>query len=194
MMVTRLVQSIELHRALDVIGSAFAHDPIWSWAFPDSGDRRRFLTLFIDGAMRFRSVFKTAGFEAVSAWTPPNEPELTQYQEASIPNLLIELAKSRAPEVAELLRRFEEAHPRSERHYYLGLVGVDTPYKGHGFGMALLRDNLNLVDIQKRPAYLESSNPANNHRYESLGFKAISSFQAPGDGPTVTGKWREKVD
>jgi hypothetical protein len=42
------------------------------------------------------------------------------------------------------------------------------------------------------PAYLESSNPSNNHRYESIGFVAVTTFQAPGNGPVVTGMWRDK--
>jgi hypothetical protein len=40
------------------------------------------------------------------------------------------------------------------------------------------------------PAYLESSNPANDHRYEAVGFVPVATFQAPGDGPSVTGMWR----
>ena len=40
-------------------------------------------------------------------------------------------------------------------------------------------------------AYLESSNSDNDHRYESLGFKRIGEFSAPGGEPVVGCMWRE---
>ena len=58
--------------------------------------------------------------------------------------------------------------------------------------MALLAENLARIDALHAAAYLESSNPRNNPRYESLGFVPVSQFQAPGDGPRVTGMWRDR--
>jgi len=150
------------------------------------------MKLCIYGALRFPYVFKTANFESVSVWIPPGELEFTEEQEVSIPNLLTELVGSRADDVAELLRRFGEAHPHTEPHYYLSLLGNHQVHQGRGLGMALLKENLVRIDAQQMPAYLESSNPANNHRYESVGFKPVSSFRAPKNGPIVTGMWREK--
>jgi hypothetical protein len=40
------------------------------------------------------------------------------------------------------------------------------------------------------PAYLESSNPANNGRYASVGFEPHGEFSYPGGGPVVTTMWR----
>ena len=67
-------------------------------------------------------------------------------------------------------------------------------HRGRGLGMALLRENLARIDAQRMPAYLESSNQANNHRYESVGFVQVAAFRAPGGGPMVTGMWREPLD
>ncbi len=41
------------------------------------------------------------------------------------------------------------------------------------------------------PAYLESSNPANNARYERVGFERIGSFSTPDGSQTVATMWRE---
>ena len=94
----------------------------------------------------------------------------------------------------ELLHRFEAAHPRQLPHYYLSLLGTRDDQRGRGVGMALLREILARIDAEHAPAYLESSNPANNHRYQSVGFESVVTFKAPGDGPEVTGMWRPARD
>jgi hypothetical protein len=40
-------------------------------------------------------------------------------------------------------------------------------------------------------AYLESSNRANDHRYERVGFVTIGEFAASGGGPTIACRWRD---
>ena len=177
--------------AIDVLAGAFLNDPTWSWAFPDPAIRKRFWKLAVDGALRYPWVLKTSGFEAVSIWIPPDGTEFLPEDEARLPDLLTELVGVRASDVAELLRRFDAAHPRNEPHYYLSLLGTRSEHRGRGLGMALLKENLARIDAERMPAYLESSNPSNNHRYESLGFVPVVSFQAPGEGPLVTGMWRE---
>jgi len=176
---------------VDVIAEAFLNDPTWSWAFPDPVARRRWWEFCMDGALRYPWTLKTDGFETVSVWIPPSGTEFSHEAEQQLPGLLKALVGSRASEVAELLRRFDEAHPRNEPHYYLSLLGTRDEHRGRGLGMALLKENLARIDAERMPAYLESSNPGNNHRYEALGFVSVVSFRAPGDGPVVTGMWRE---
>ena len=176
---------------VDSIAEAFLNDPTWSWAFPDPAVRTHWWEHCIDGALRYPWTLKTDGFETVSVWIPPSGTEFSHEGEQRLPGLLKELVGSRASEVAELLRRFDDAHPRNEPHYYLSLLGTRDEHRGRGLGMALLKENLARIDALRMPAYLESSNPGNNHRYESLGFVSVASFQAPGDGPVVTGMWRK---
>jgi len=71
------------------------------------------------------------------------------------------------------------------------LTGLPGP---RGAGMALLADNLAVIDAERMPAYLESTNPANNHRYERLGFRAIGSFAVPRDGHVIATMWRPARD
>ena len=176
---------------INVIADSFMHDPTWSWAFPDPIARKVFWRVCVHGALRYPWVFKTKGFETVSVWIPPNETEFLPEDEEKLPDLLKELAGIRASEVIELFQRFGEAHPHKEPHYYLSLLGTRTDYRGRGLGVALLKENLARIDIEKMPAYLESSNPRNNQRYESVGFVPVVSFQAPNNGPTITGMWRQ---
>jgi GNAT superfamily N-acetyltransferase len=178
-------------RVIDVIANSFMHDPTWSWAFPNPVARKVFWRLCIDGALRYSWVFKTNGFEAVSVWIPPNETEFLPEDEERLPDLVKELVGVRAIEVMELLQRFGDAHPCNQPHYYLSLLGTESRHRGHGLGMALLKENLVRIDLEQMPAYLESSNPKNNQRYESVGFVPVVSFQAPNNGPTITGMWRQ---
>jgi len=54
----------------------------------------------------------------------------------------------------------------------------------------LLLKDLVRVDRQGMPAYLESSNPGNNHRYERRGFVKVGEFFPPGSDIPVTTMWR----
>jgi len=182
----------EAQRVADTISEAFLDDPTWSWAFPDPAARRQWWMFCVREALRYPWTFKTQGYETVSVWIPPDGTELSPDAELEVPARLEDLVGCRAKDVGELLERFGRAHPRREPHYYLSLLGTAREHRGRGLGMALLEENLIRIDAEHMPAYLESSNPNNNHRYESVGFVAITSFQAPGDGPVITGMWRRR--
>jgi GNAT superfamily N-acetyltransferase len=102
-----------------------------------------------------------------------------------------EMLGAHADDVLVLMDRFEKSHPRDEPHYYLSLLGTHPDHRGHGKGMRLLAANLAEIDAEGMPAYLESSNRANDHRYERFGFVQISEFAAPGGHPTVACIWRD---
>jgi ketosteroid isomerase-like protein len=91
----------------------------------------------------------------------------------------------------ELLERFEASHPRDRPHYYLSLLGTHPDRRGAGLGMGLLAENLERIDEQGMPAFLESSNPVNDSRYERLGFQRIGEFSTPDGSNLVATMWRE---
>ena len=106
--------------------------------------------------------------------------------------MLIELVGAEQTEVLlETFDRFEAAHPRDQPHYYLSLLGTHPEHRGRGLGMGLLAHTLALIDAERMPAYLESTNPANNERYERHGFVQVGEFSLPGDGPPVATMWRQ---
>jgi predicted GNAT family acetyltransferase len=57
--------------------------------------------------------------------------------------------------------------------------------------MGLLTATLERIDAEGAPAFLESSNPDNDHRYERLGFRRCGEFELAEDGPSVTQMWRD---
>ena len=171
--------------------AAFEADPLWSWAFPQRDALEAWWSLFVGSALRYPWVWIAGDYAAASVWIPPGGVELTEEEEAGIGPLLARLAGPRAAEVMELLDRFDASHPTGRPHYYLSLLGTHPDHRGEGFGMALLADNLIRMDAEGMPAYLESSNSANDPRYERHGFARVGQFTRPDEQVTVSTMWRE---
>src|SRR5262249_46351077 len=146
---------------------------------------------FIRSGMRYSSVLMTERAEAAAVWIPPGGTELSEADEALLEPLVEELEGPRAAEILELFERFEAAHPHDEEHYYLSLLGTHPAHAGKGLGMALLAESLQRIDAEHVAAYLESSNPANNHRYERYGYRKIGEFFPPGGEVPITTMWRD---
>jgi ribosomal protein S18 acetylase RimI-like enzyme len=177
---------------------AFFMDPVWGWAFSDPMQRKTqhgaWFQLLIGSAVKHEWVWTTPAYEAVSVWLPPGCPELSQADEEHLGGMLEEMMGKRAQLVQEVFGCFEAAHPHDRDHYYLSLLGTHTDHRGSGIGMELLAANLAAIDATRMPAYLESTNPGNLRRYESVGFEVYGTFDLPDDGPTVTTMWREPSD
>ena len=179
----------------NVVDLAFRSDPLWSLAMrtPNGATDHhiQFWTLFVAGALRYPWVWIAGEGQATAVWIPPGGTELSEHQEDELAVVAGTALGERADDYFALLEEFERAHPRHEAHYYLSLLGTHPEHRGHGIGMQLLRHNLDLIDTEHAASYLESSNPANDRRYESVGFRPVGSIAYPGDGPTVTTMWRD---
>lgn len=171
--------------------AAFAGDPLWRWAFPDLDDLEALWRICIASALRYEWLRVFDGATAAALWIPPGGTELTEQEEADLEPMLRSRIGDRAATVLELIARFERAHPPEPPHYYLSLLGTHPEHRGKGLGMALLAESLALIDAEGLPAYLESSNPANDARYEGVGFRRVGSFTTPDDARTVTTMWRD---
>lgn len=191
----RLATADDLEAIVETLTLAFADDPVWQPTLvrPTGSleDVRPFWRIMVQGALRYPHVWMLDGAAAVAVWIPPGGTEMTESQLAE----MIELAEERLGAAGrDYLRRvfdlFESAHPHAEPHYYLTLLGTHPDHRGHGLGMALLRENLARIDGEGMPAYLESSNPRNDARYQEVGFRPVVSFELPLDGATLTGMWR----
>ena len=189
----RVATLADLDVLTETIQLAFADDPVWSRAFahPDDRGLAPFWRLWLEGALRYPWVWMTPAGEAVSVWIPPGGDELSPEQDAAFKQLAeSSLGRRGAAYLDAVMARFAEAHPHGKPHYYLSLLGTHPAHRGHGFGMTLLEKNLTRIDAEGAAAYLESSNPANDKRYQRLGFAFHGRFQLPDDGPSVTTMWR----
>jgi GNAT superfamily N-acetyltransferase len=187
----RRATASDLDDVTETLWLAFGGDPLWSWAFPEHAQLRPLWRLFVGSAIPHEWVWMIDDRAAAAVWIPPGRKELSPQEEALVEPLLRELAGPRAPALLALFERFEHAHPTDPPHYYLSLLGTRPERRGEGLGMRLLSDNLASIDTEHAPAYLESSNPVNEPRYESLGFVRTGSFETPDGSREVTTMWRE---
>ncbi|GAA5022566.1 hypothetical protein GCM10025734_78910 [Kitasatospora paranensis] len=103
--------------------------------------------------------------------------------------MLTERAGARvAADILRIGEQLEEARP-ADPHFYLTLLGTHGDHRGKGLGMGLVAAGLARVDELGAAAYLESSNPANNARYERAGFTAHGRVTTA-TGHVVTTMWR----
>lgn len=190
----RQASAADIDRVTAIIALAFVRDPLWGHAMarPDGSTAHHatLWRLFVEGALRYPCTSLTGGGEATAVWIPPGGTEMTPAQEQRLVDLAGDQLGAAAADYCELLSRFEAAHPRAEPHYYLSLLGTHPDHRGQGIGMRLLAHDLERIDAEHLPAYLESTNPANNRRYASVGFEPHGEFRYPGGGPIVTTMWR----
>lgn len=200
----------QLAAITDTIARAFATDPTWApFLTPDVTDlavARRYWELFVNTAQRYPWTFTVApdGAEsssdaitsdaatvaAATVWYPPGSEELTPAEEEAFPKFAGELlGAQKLAELLDMSDRFEAAHP-TEPHYYLSLLATNPKYSGRGLGMGLLAANLRALDELGMPTYLESSNPANDRRYMSVGYQPHGSIELP-SGLKLTTFWRD---
>jgi GNAT superfamily N-acetyltransferase len=190
----RRATASDIDLVTSIITLAFAHDPLWAHALArldgETAHHAEFWRLFVAGALRYPDTWLTSGGEATAVWIPPGGTEMTPGQEQRLADLAAGRLGPAAGDCLKLVSRFEAAHPSAEPHYYLTLLGTHPDHRGQGIGMRLLARNLDLVDAAHLPAYLESTNPANNRWYASVGFEPHGEFCYPGGGPMVTTMWR----
>jgi GNAT superfamily N-acetyltransferase len=184
--IPRIATEADLDGLTATLTAAFESDPLWgTWAFPDPEDLAVWWRFYLRSDLRHRCVWVRGEYAAASVWIPAGGTELTEEDEERVEPLLEQLVGPRAPEIMELVERFDATHPREPPHFYLALLGTHPEYRGRGLGMGLLAESLaSLGDAQGVPSYLESTNPNNNsgmNGWDSGGL--ASSRHRTGNGP-----------
>jgi GNAT superfamily N-acetyltransferase len=190
-MPARVATERDLDGVTETLTAAFSTDPLWGWAFPEREKLAIWWRFHISSALRYPWVWTNDDYSAAAVWIPPGGVELTEDEEGRVESILGDIVGDRAPEVIELLERFERTHPHDVPHYYLSLLGTHPAHRGKGLGMTLLEEGLAQIDSEGMPAYLESSNSANDPRYERLGFERVGRFTRPDEAVSVSTMWRE---
>lgn len=179
-----------------VLASAFADDPVFSWAFPDAARR----TAILPGLFApFTEAYQPLGATQVVArsgrvvgaalWAPPGTQAVGDEDADTFAARIEQACGPDAGRFLEVMSLLEERHPAADC-YYLNLLGVDQSHHGRGLGSALLVATLRQCDAQAAPAYLEATSPLNRRLYARHGFEVVGEIALP-DGPSLWLMWRE---
>jgi len=189
----RIATAADIDAATETIALAFADDPVWGTALRGAAFEHHlaFWRFFVEGALPFGTVLLERDAAAVALWIPPGEEEMS---EDAVERLRDVVRKALDPAAAEFMfelwDRFDEHHP-SAPHQYLSLLATHPSHRGKGIAQELVRTTFSDLDARGIPAYLESTNPANDHRYERLGFRRIDSYEGATPGSVVSQMWRD---
>ena len=192
---SRIADLDDVETMTRTIALAFADDPVWGPAMGGAGttidEKAMIWRLFVAGAVRYPWSSVVGDGAAVSVWLPPDGTELEEASAAELPVLLETLLEDAgAAEFGELTDRFDANHPHEVPHAYLSLLATHPDHRGAGLGMALLADDLRRLDALHLPAWLESTNPVNDRRYQSVGFEPVGSFRTVDEQRVITTMWR----
>ena len=195
----RVATDADVAAAASTIARAFEHDPVWGVALAradgSTAHLEPFWRLFVEGAMRHSTVFVVDDAAAVAVWIPPEATELSPEQQSSLEGIVAaNLGAESQLAMLELWERFDANHPHDTPHAYLSLLATHPDHRGQGIGMSLLAESLDHFAALGLPAYLESTNPANNARYARAGFVTVGGFTSPLDNAPIATMWREIPD
>lgn len=170
-------------RAIDVVVKAFGEDPAARWLYPDPRQYLMhfpsFVRAFAGKAFEQESAYYIDGYSGAALWLPPDvHPD----EEALAGLIQRSVSEHKLEEVFAVFEQMGSYHP-SEPHWYLPLIGVDPAQQGKGYGSALMKHALVRCDRDKKPAYLESSNPKNITLHERHGFEIIGKIQVGASPP-----------
>jgi ribosomal protein S18 acetylase RimI-like enzyme len=174
----------------DTLVSAFLHDSLVEWVFPDPATRERHLRVLnripLEFGLRYGYVGQSGNGRCVAVWVPPGQ-SMSPWRMVRSGMLGVPLRTGIAP-----LARFggaggvmDKIHHRymDGPHWELLIAGVDPGLQGQGRGVALVRDGLARADAAGLPCYLNTNTAANVPFYERLGFTVLEEATLGEGGP-----------
>ena len=172
-------------QAVATITSAFAHDPVERWLYPDDIQYRQHFPEFAaalgGGAFEQQTAWASSDGAAVALWLPPG----AETDDTSIVEILTKtVSPAQHEDMFGVLEQMASAHP-PDRHWYLAWLAVDPSLQANGRGGHLLQQCLLAVDATHLPAYLETPSPRTVDFYRRHGFQVTGRTKA-GTCPPLT--------
>ncbi|WP_321800245.1 GNAT family N-acetyltransferase [Burkholderia sp. BCC1988] len=167
-----------------ILASSFFDDPIVRWMYPEPERYEREFANFVmcygsDPFTRGSGAYHVDSHQGAFTWLPsgvhPDPDEL----ECFFLDSVLPSRGSNALKLFEMSGRHQPSYP----HCYMTLLGIDSRYRGRGFGSALMSYACELCDSKDEAAYLECSNPKNIPLYERFGFELLGRTEIDDSPP-----------
>lgn len=176
----------------DVLVSAYAEDPVWSWLMPRERERRLRLLFRAHLAQQIGHgrVWTDSTRQVATVRAEPGAWKLPTSYLLRNAGALVRAGRAQLPRIGTRLLTLEHRHPTAPEHWYVEFIGTHARARGTGRGAAVLGGLLEQADADGRPVFLESSNARNLTFYERHGFVVDQrmTFRA---GPPMWAMWRK---
>ena len=181
----------QVKEAGDMLGRAFYANPMSVYLLPDEAKRMRPLSWMFGTSTRYGhlygEVYTTADVvEGAAVWLSPTTPPMSRETviRAGMESMPEELGAEPYQRLMTMKSHFDGLRQRDvpEPHWYLWILGVDTPRQGQGVGGALLQPVLTRADAEGLPCYLETDKDINVPFYRKHGFEVVQEGDLPGGG------------
>jgi GNAT superfamily N-acetyltransferase len=193
---TRRGTRVDLDRASEVLGQAFADYPWTRWTVDPENHLRRVTALqrlaLQHYGLPFGHVWVSAVdgvVHSVAVWMDSAVVVPATVDEQLHP-LMVTLEGSRHHASVAAAHDVQDWRP-DRRHYYLGATGTTPSLQGRGLARATLTPTLTLADDEGVCAFLETSSAANVAFYSKLGFEVADHRRISGEGPDVWAMLRQ---
>jgi ribosomal protein S18 acetylase RimI-like enzyme len=181
---------VEKSRVIDSLVLGFSADPVLRWLFPEPQKylaiSPTIIQLYGGGAFAHSSAYHLQNYAGAALWLPPDahpdEEGLTKLFQDNFDGAQLE-------EIFSLFEQMDNFHP-DKSCWHLAFIAVDPVQQNRGLGSSLMKYALEVVDRDKKLAYLESTNEANLTLYRRHGFELVGNIQA-GNSPSLFPMIRE---
>jgi GNAT superfamily N-acetyltransferase len=186
------LQPAQLGTASEVMGRAFADDPLLQFFMPDDAMRNRYIAWFmgmsVDYGLRWGLVHSTPEqVKGAAVWLRPGETVITPWRMVQVGAVkaLWRLGPANLKRMLSSVDHFEKICQRvmTEPFWYLMSLGVDPVEQGQGVGGQLITPVLAEADKTGQPCYLETQKERNLPFYERQGFEVVATGTLPLGGP-----------
>ncbi|KAI0560951.1 GNAT family N-acetyltransferase [Gracilaria domingensis] len=189
-----------IEQLAETIASAFEEDPMITYLHGPHAKHAHEKALIFNRTVLHGELSRPKGHttihvtddnSCVAIWHHPRHRKITGLYCAKFMIALVRTFGWRALLMGSAMRQLEQAHPK-EPHMYLFIMGTHKDHQGKGHGSTVIAEMLKHCDLERLPAYLESSNQRNLSFYRRHGFELIQQIQAPRAGcPPLYTMWRE---
>lgn len=174
----------DVKKAAEVLSSAFFHYPSFSFYFPDSERRSRYLSWYLGNvlscALHYGEAYTTPDVAGVVFTLPPGHTKVSLWEYIQNGFLMAPIFLGlrnyrRSMECEAFIEHAHKAMMGNRPHYYLWGLAVEPSRAAQGIGSALMQPVLSKADSGKLPIYLETHNEKNVRYYQRHGFELIKS-------------------
>lgn len=171
-----------------ILGEAFADDPVTKWISPNGRWMYSYLCVLCKYFfLPYGEVYLTQDASGAALWLPPQRTmrQFPVVRSIEILGGIFSTSGASAALRSMMIAVYFDFHRIKEPHYYLHAIGVRKKRTENGIGTRLIQEVLTRCDHENVPAYLENTSIRNMDFYQRLGFKVIRKIKFPGQGPEL---------